>query len=97
MVHEATGLQTILALVAAGLGVAFVAGSVAASLTRVGVVFRPLAGPAPRLVTGPARLAGSDHPGARLLRQVVVEIGATDKSDQSQVSELILDGSRARP
>ncbi|MFD8079867.1 LysR family transcriptional regulator [Streptomyces sp. NPDC059718] len=74
VVHEATGLQTILALVAAGMGVAFVARSVACNLTRSGVVFRPLTGPAPRLVTGPARLAGSDHPGAALLREVVLDL-----------------------
>ncbi|SFD54015.1 LysR family transcriptional regulator [Streptomyces aidingensis] len=89
--HEATGLQTILALVAAGLGVAFAARSVARHLTRSGVVFRPLAGPAPRLVTGPARPAGSDHPGAALLREVILDC-AGDRTGKSQEQEFVLDG-----
>ncbi|WP_306369380.1 LysR substrate-binding domain-containing protein [Nocardiopsis sp. CC223A] len=72
--HEATGLQTILALVAAGMGVAFVARSVARGFSRSGVVFRPLTGTAPRLVTGPARLEGSAHPGAALLREIILDI-----------------------
>ncbi|MBC8093851.1 MAG: LysR family transcriptional regulator, partial [Pseudonocardia sp.] len=49
--QQATGLQTILGLVASGMGVAFVAASVAANLTRTGVAFRPLTGPAPTLTT----------------------------------------------
>ncbi|MBW1596294.1 LysR substrate-binding domain-containing protein [Streptomyces sp. JJ38] len=78
--HEATGLQTILALVAAGMGVAFVARSVARDLTRSGVVFRPLTRTtAPRLVTGPARPAGGDHPGAALLHEVILDLTSGDK------------------
>jgi DNA-binding transcriptional LysR family regulator len=88
--HEATGLQTILALVAAGLGVAFVASSVAEHLTRSGVIFRSLTGPAPRLVTGPARLAGSDHAGANLLREVILAPHA-DQSALSQHRDFVLD------
>jgi DNA-binding transcriptional LysR family regulator len=90
--HEATGLQTILALVAAGLGVAFVARSVARNLTRSGVVFRPLAEAAPCLVTGPARLAGSDHPGAALLRDVILDLANTDQLYKSQAQDFVLDG-----
>jgi DNA-binding transcriptional LysR family regulator len=93
--HEATGLQTILALVAAGSGVAFVARSVAASLTRSGVVFRSLDGPAPRLVTGMARLAGSENPGADLLRAVVLDVTSSDRHAKSQMEKLVLDGSQA--
>jgi DNA-binding transcriptional LysR family regulator len=74
VVHEATGLQTILSLVAAEAGVAFVPGSVAANLTRAQVEFRPLTGPAPRLVTGPARPAGSDHPGADLIHAIILDV-----------------------
>ncbi len=76
--HRATGLQTILGLVASGLGVAFVAASVAAHLTRSGVAFRPLTGPAPVLRTGPAWAAGSDAPAVRLVRDVVREVAARD-------------------
>ncbi|GAB2508555.1 LysR substrate-binding domain-containing protein [Nocardiopsis aegyptia] len=79
--HEATGLQTILALVAAETGVAFVARSVARHLTRSGVVFRPLTGPAPRLVTGPARPVGRDHAGAALLREVILDLTSGDRSN----------------
>jgi DNA-binding transcriptional LysR family regulator len=93
--HEATGLQTILALVAAGSGVAFVARSVAASLTRSGVVFRSLDGPAPRLVTGLARLVGSEHPGAVLLHAVILDVTRTDQPAKSQTEKLVLDGSQA--
>ncbi|MHC0432964.1 LysR substrate-binding domain-containing protein [Streptomyces sp. O3] len=90
--HEATGLQTILAMVAAEMGVAFVARSVARSLTRSGVVFRPLAGTAPSLVTGPARLTGSDHPGAALLREMILDLTSRDQRDKSQDHRSILDG-----
>lgn len=69
--QEATGLQTILGLVAAGLGVAFVAASVAENLSRTGVVFRPLTGAAPTLTTGPAWLAGDDEPAVALLRELI--------------------------
>ncbi|WP_165986411.1 LysR family transcriptional regulator [Streptomyces sp. YIM 98790] len=89
--HEATGLQTILALVAAGTGVAFVARSVARSLTRSGVVFRPLRGAAPHLVTGPVRVAGSGHPGAALLREIVLGLG-TERNGKSQEPDFLLDG-----
>lgn len=82
--HQATGLPTILALVAAGLGVAFVAHSVGANLHRTGVVVRPLAAHAPRLVTGPA-WRGELEPAAALLRDVVVDLGAAGHLDGSPV------------
>lgn len=59
--QEATSLQTVLGLVASGLGVAFVAASVTTGLSRRGVVFRPLE-PAPRLVTTIARATANDNP-----------------------------------
>ena len=93
--HLATGLQTILALVAAGTGAAFVAGSVAANLVRSGVVFRPLAGPAPRLVTGLARPAGNEHPGAALLSEVVHDVTSADRPAKSPTARLELDAPRA--
>jgi DNA-binding transcriptional LysR family regulator len=78
--HRATGLPTILGLVAAGMGVAFVAGSVAANTTRTGVAFRPLAGPAPQLVTGPAWRPHDVPAAVELLRQVVLDVGDTHPS-----------------
>ncbi|MFC4128267.1 LysR substrate-binding domain-containing protein [Nocardia rhizosphaerae] len=88
--HEATGLQTILALVAAGSGVAFVARSVAGALVRSGVVCRSLTGPAPRLVTGPARLVGSEHSGAALLHDLILET-CGNQLDRSLEEEFVLD------
>lgn len=52
--HEATGLQTILSLVAGGMGAAFVADSVAAAVTRSGVRFVRLSD-GPVLSIGAAR------------------------------------------
>jgi hypothetical protein len=72
-----------------------VARSVAASLTRSGVVFRSLDGPAPRLVTGLARLVGSEHPGAVLLHAVILDVTRTDQPAKSQTEKLVLDGSQA--
>lgn len=80
--HRATGLQTILGLVAGGMGAAFVAASVAANLSRSGVVFRSLAGPVPQLVTGPAWPADDPHPGAVLLRDVILDLFPVDQADQ---------------
>lgn len=81
--HQATGLQTILGLVAAGVGVAFVARSVGVNLERSGVVVRRLSGDAPRLVTGPAWRAGHLTPAAALVRDVVVELGRAGRLDGS--------------
>lgn len=66
IVQEATGLQTILSLVAGGVGAAFVAEPVAAALTRAGVVFRPIAGGLPVLETGAAWRADAP-PAVRML------------------------------
>lgn len=74
--QQATGLPTILGLVASGLGVAFVAASVAANLSRTGVVFRPLTGPAPMLTCGPAWREPVDKPAVLLLRDAVLEVAA---------------------
>lgn len=73
--QRATGLQTILGLVASGVGVAFVAESVAANLSRTGVVFRPLARHAPTLVTGAAWLPPVEKPAVALVRDILVELG----------------------
>jgi DNA-binding transcriptional LysR family regulator len=70
---RATGLQTILALVAAGAGVAFVAESVMARLQRAGVVFRTLDGPAPSVLVGVAHRDGELAPGVALLRDVIAD------------------------
>lgn len=75
VVERATGLQTILGLVASGIGVAFVAASVAANLSRSGVVFRPLAGPVPTLATGPAWREPVTEPAVLMLRDVLAELG----------------------
>lgn len=76
--QRATGLQAILGLVASGLGVAFVAASVAANLTRTGVVFRPLSGSAPMLTTGPAWREPVDTPAVLLIRDVVMAMTAAE-------------------
>jgi DNA-binding transcriptional LysR family regulator len=72
--HRGTGLQTVLGLVAAGMGVAFVSASVAAHSSRSGVVFRPLDGPAPTLTTGCAWREPVDGPAVLLLRDVVSRV-----------------------
>jgi len=91
VVHQATGLQTILGLVAGGVGVAFVAASVAASLSRSGVAFAGLGGEAPRLVTGAAWRAGQGSPAVELLRACIEELAATDQLGRSVPAELRLD------
>lgn len=89
--HQATGLPTILGLVAGGVGVAFAAGSVAANLTRSGVVFRPLTEPAPQLITGPAWREQGAHPAVRLFCQVIIDVAAADQSAKSPLAQLLLD------
>ncbi len=71
--HRATGLQTILGLVAAGMGVAFVSQSVAANLRRTGVVFRPLRAGAPSLTTGLAWTESCEKPTMPLVRDTMVQ------------------------
>lgn len=75
--QQATGLQSILGMVAAGVGVAFVASSVAQHMSRSGVVFRPIAGPAPTLTIGPAWLEPVDKPAVLLLRDVIRLVGSS--------------------
>jgi DNA-binding transcriptional LysR family regulator len=90
VVHQATGLQTILGLVAGGVGVAFVAESVATSMSRANVAFAALAGEAPRLVTGPAWRPGAS-PAVELLRACIEELTRTDQLCRSMSAELLLD------
>jgi len=95
--QQATGLQTILGLVAGGVGVAFVAGSVGRHLARSGVVFRPLLGPAPTLTTGAAWREPGHSPATALVRDVIRDVAQnerrpfTDQTDRSQRLELLLD------
>lgn len=74
--HRGSGLQTILGLVAAGLGVAFVGASVALHLTRTGVVFRPLTEHAPTLETGVAWRGSTDAPAVALVRETLLDVAA---------------------
>lgn len=95
--QQATGLQTILGLVAGGVGVAFVAGSVGQHLARRGVLFRPLRGPGPTLTTGTAWREPAHSPAATLVRHVIRDVASTstdhisDQSHRSPHLELLLD------
>jgi DNA-binding transcriptional LysR family regulator len=80
-----------LGLVAGGVGVAFAAESVAASLSRSGVAFVALTDGAPRLVTGPAWRADHASPAVELLRACLEELAATDQLGGSVAAELLLD------
>jgi hypothetical protein len=42
-----------------------------------------------------ARLAGSENPGADLLRAVVLDVTSSDRHAKSQMEKLVLDGSQA--
>ncbi|CAB3391452.1 LysR family transcriptional regulator [Kyrpidia spormannii] len=61
IVQDATEFQTVIGLVAAGLGVAVVPGG-AAAVPRRSVVFRPVTGPAPRFAMALAWRADDDSP-----------------------------------
>lgn len=95
--QQATGLQAILGLVAAAVGVAFVAESVGRHLARSGVVFRPLLGPAPILTTGAAWREATQSAATARLRDVIRDVALaghdsdTDQSIGSQRLELLLD------
>jgi DNA-binding transcriptional LysR family regulator len=89
--HQATGAPTMLGLVAGGVGVAFAAESVAASLSRSGVAFVALTDGAPRLVTGPAWRADHASPAVELLRACLEELAATDQLGGSVAADLLLD------
>ncbi|MCG5463064.1 LysR family transcriptional regulator [Micromonospora sp. NPDC053740] len=74
VVQEEAGVQSLLGLVAAGLGVTRLACS-AASLRRTGVVFVPLAGA--YAYTEMVWLGGNTAPGLRRLLDVVTDLAAT--------------------
>jgi DNA-binding transcriptional LysR family regulator len=61
IVQEVAEMQTLIGLVAAGVGVSLVPESVRA-LTRSGVVYRPLAGDAPRVALSAAWRTGDESP-----------------------------------
>ena len=74
--QTASGLQAILGMVAAGVGAAFVASSVARNMTRTGVAFVDIDGEAPTLTTGPAWREPVSEPGILLLRDVILGVAA---------------------
>lgn len=67
--------QTLLGLVASGLGVAFVAESVMRNSSREGVAFLPLEPPAPVVVSALARPAATTDPIVHLLADLTGELG----------------------
>ena len=69
--QEAANVQTLLVMVASGLGVAFVPTSVMDSAARPGVVFRQVT-PAPEIATAIAWLRGNTSPAVALFRDVVL-------------------------
>ena len=69
--QEAANVQTLLVLLASGLGVAFVPTSVMDSAARPGVVFRQVT-PAPEIATAIAWLWGNASPVVALFRDVVL-------------------------
>jgi DNA-binding transcriptional LysR family regulator len=62
VVQEASTLQAVIALVAAGIGVAFIATSVAEGMQREGVVFRPLSPPVLELTNAVTWRQDHDNP-----------------------------------
>lgn len=83
--QQATGLQSILGMVAAGVGVAFVASSVAQHMSRSGVVFRPIADPAPTLICGVVWLEPVDKPAVLLLRDVIRHVASSNQSSMELI------------
>jgi DNA-binding transcriptional LysR family regulator len=75
--QEARELDTLIALVSAGLGVTLVPAS-AARLPRPGVVFRPLAGEALRFRLVALRRRGLVPPAVRSFLDVLREVGRGD-------------------
>jgi DNA-binding transcriptional LysR family regulator len=80
-------MQTSVDLVAAGIGVALVAGSLR-NLRRVGVVYKTLQSPAPTVETGPVWLR--DHVGP-ILRSFIETVEDVRHGQTSEVLELISD------
>lgn len=70
VVQHATGIQTVLSLVAGGVGAAFIAASAAAGWARPGVTFLRIAGNGPELITGAAWRADAP-PGVHLFMQAL--------------------------
>ncbi|MEV6898567.1 LysR family transcriptional regulator [Amycolatopsis sp. NPDC051372] len=73
---EAHPAQSIIALVAAGLGLGFIA-SETQRLTRAGVVYRPIRGPRPQLGIGVAYHADGIAPAVRTFLHAAREAGAS--------------------
>ncbi len=80
--QHASGLQTILGMVASGAGIAFVAGSVARNLSRTGVEFRPLSGAAPVLTSGPAWRHPVAKPAVLLVREAILEVAEQIRAEE---------------
>ncbi|MEO1063926.1 MAG: LysR substrate-binding domain-containing protein [Actinomycetota bacterium] len=70
--------QTLLGLVASGLGVAFVADSVMTNSARDGVAFVPLEAPAPEIVSALARPADATNPIVDLLADLTMKLWPID-------------------
>ncbi|MDY7105531.1 MAG: LysR substrate-binding domain-containing protein [Actinomycetota bacterium] len=68
--QEALSLQTVLGLVATGLGIAFVADSVMESSARSGVTYVRLEPPTPLLTTALARPSDTTNPAVALLEEI---------------------------
>ena len=73
---EAHPAQSIIALVAAGVGIGFIA-SETQRLDRAGVTYRPIRGPGPQLTIGIAYHADETAPGVRTFLAVARETGRT--------------------
>jgi DNA-binding transcriptional LysR family regulator len=71
---EAHPAQSIIALVASGVGLGFIA-SQTQRLTRAGVVYRPISGPRPYLSIGVAYHADSIAPATQVFRQAAHQAG----------------------
>ncbi|WP_067930441.1 LysR family transcriptional regulator [Alicyclobacillus kakegawensis] len=76
--QEAKEFQTVIGLVAGGLGVAFVPRS-ARNLHAREVIYRELSGPAPRAAMGLAWRRGDESPSVRAFIEVARAVGRTDR------------------
>lgn len=78
--QEADNLQTILGLVASGMGIAFATAMVMEHLQRAGVTYREFRAPAPTVATSLAYMTDSTNQAMRL----VVDVARAVVTDQSQ-------------
>lgn len=91
--QEAENIQTLLALVAAGLGVAFVPQSVMEGSPRLGVVFRPLP-PPPAITSAIAWPTERNNAAADAFRRIVMDASAKLSGIEPKLSKR--PGRRAR-